>query len=310
MEHIVIPHEQVLQLLPHRRSALLLDEISELAPGRYAVGKYLVDYELDVLKGHFAGDPTLPGVYSVEVVNQVADILIGATPEFKDNPYAFLGVNRSRFYKRVRPGDQLVIRDEITAQEESVLTLLGRVYCNDELAVEVEVVFALNGLQPATHGAVAPLPEEVLSGGEKRHLSNQDILNYTRIRDPYRLLDEITEMVSAKYAIGEFYVNPAMAMPGNYRPDAPVLPSFYLIETTEQTGGIMVASSTEFAGKRSLLLGINRARVYRMVYPGETIRTYSHIANIRMDKFIITYVNQADVGDELAAETEIAIAMR
>ena len=75
-------------------------------------------------------------------------------------------------------------------------------------------------------------------------------------------------------------------------------------------GGIMVASCEEFADKRSLLLGINRARLYRNVCPGETVKTYSHIANIRRDKFIITYANKAYVGAELVAETEVAIAMR
>jgi hypothetical protein len=91
MEHLTFSHEQVLQLLPQRRSALLLDEISELVPGHYAVGRYLVNPDLDVLKGHFAGDPTLPGVYSMEAVNQLANVLIGVTPQFNGTPYVFFG---------------------------------------------------------------------------------------------------------------------------------------------------------------------------------------------------------------------------
>ena len=312
MEELMFTHEQVMEILPHGGEMLLLDEITELVPGKHAVGWYRVNPELDVLRGHFSGDPTLPGAYTLEVSNQVASVLIASTPELRNEHCAFLGVNRSRFHKRMRPGDLLVTCSAILSEktENGIVTVLNKVYGNNELAAEIEVVFSLGGLKPAQNMGEKLLPEELLYNDGKRSMSNQEILNYTRIRDPYRLLDQFPEMIPGKYAIGEFYVDPVMPVLKDYQPAAPVLPGFYLIESTEQVGGIMVASCEDFADKRSLLLGINRARLYRNVYPGETVKTYSHIANIRRDKFIITYANKAYVGAELVAETEIAIAMR
>lgn len=312
MEDLIFTHDQVMDRLPHRGEMLLVDDLTELRPGKCAVGRYRVKPELGVLKGHFSGDPTLPGAYTLEVANQVARLLISATPELEDEACAFLGVNRSRYYKRIRPGDLLVTRSEILSEKTQggTATMLNKVYNEDELAAEIEVVFSLRGLEPAQDTGEKPIPEELRHGVGKRSMSNREILNYTRIRDPYRLLDRFPEMIPGKYAVGEFYVDPDMPIAEEYCPDAPVLPDFYLIESTEQVGGIMVASCVEFADKRSLLLGINRARIYRNVYPGETVRTYSRIANIRRDKFIITYANRAYVEDELAAETEVAIAMR
>ena len=45
---------------------LLIDEVSELVPGDHIVATFWVDPQREIFKGHFPGDPVLPGVYTVE----------------------------------------------------------------------------------------------------------------------------------------------------------------------------------------------------------------------------------------------------
>ena len=133
---------------------------------------------------------------------------------------------------------------------------------------------------------------------EVNHM-DQSALTRDRITEilPHRnsmpLVDEVTELAPGRYAVGRFYADPNMPVFRNYRPQDPLLPASYLIEATEQVGGISVACSPEFSGRRSLLLGINHARIYRNVRPGETVETYSYITHVRKDKFIVTYANKA-----------------
>ena len=40
---------------------LLIDEVSELVPGDHIVATFWVDPQREIFKGHFPGDPVLPG---------------------------------------------------------------------------------------------------------------------------------------------------------------------------------------------------------------------------------------------------------
>ena len=60
-----LTHEQVMEIIPHRDPMLLIDEATEFVPGERIVAKFWVDPARDIFRGHFPGDPVLPGVYSV-----------------------------------------------------------------------------------------------------------------------------------------------------------------------------------------------------------------------------------------------------
>ena len=66
MTPMKLTREQIMEIQPHRDPILLVDEVLELVPGDYVIGRFYVDPEMPVLKGHFPGDPTLPGVYTME----------------------------------------------------------------------------------------------------------------------------------------------------------------------------------------------------------------------------------------------------
>ena len=101
---------EVLKYLPHREPFLFIDEIIEIDLGNsiHAIKKVLP--EEDYLRGHFPGNPIMPGVIIIEALAQASGILgfktMDKTPQ-EGSLYVFAGVDNVRFRKRVRPGDTL-----------------------------------------------------------------------------------------------------------------------------------------------------------------------------------------------------------
>ena len=145
MTPMKLNREQIMEIQPHRDPILLVDEILELVPGDYVIGRWYVRPDLEVLKGHFPGDPTLPGVYTMEASGQVSNIVIATMPEFAGKTGIFLGINSARYYKKVRPGDTLVTHSKITniRWDKAIITIENKVYVNDELVAETCVATAL-----------------------------------------------------------------------------------------------------------------------------------------------------------------------
>ena len=75
--------EEIKEFLPHREPMLLVDDIT--LDGEWADAHYHVSGEEFFLKGHFPGNPVVPGVITCEIIAQscallLGDLLKGRTP--------------------------------------------------------------------------------------------------------------------------------------------------------------------------------------------------------------------------------------
>ena len=140
-----LDHEQVMGIIPHRDPMLLIDEVSDLVPGEYIDASFWVDPAREIFKGHFPGDPVLPGVYTVEATAQAADILLMLKPEYAGKTPLFLGINNVRFRRKILPGDTLQIHAEMLSErpEKAIATCKCVVKVGKELAAETEVTLAM-----------------------------------------------------------------------------------------------------------------------------------------------------------------------
>ena len=78
--------EEIKNILPHRDNMLLVDE-AEIVDETTSRGKYTITGEEFFLKGHFPGNPVVPGVILCEMMGQsscvlLADKVTGCTPYF------------------------------------------------------------------------------------------------------------------------------------------------------------------------------------------------------------------------------------
>lgn len=140
----MLESEEIQKILPHRYPFLLVDRILELEPGRRAVGIKNVTINEPFFQGHFPGDPIMPGVLVVEAMAQVGGVamLKGLNHPNGSRVY-FAGIDRVRFRRPVRPGDQLRIEVTVTSSRGKIHKADCRASVGGQLAVEAEITSAI-----------------------------------------------------------------------------------------------------------------------------------------------------------------------
>lgn len=140
-----LTHEQVMEIIPHRDPMLLIDTVSELVEGERITASFYVDPDREIFKGHFPGDPVLPGVYTVEATAQAADLILMTKPAYAGKTPLFLGIDHVRFRKKILPGDTMEIRVRLLSEraEKAIATCRAEVYTAGKLAAETEVTIAM-----------------------------------------------------------------------------------------------------------------------------------------------------------------------
>lgn len=131
--------------IPHRDPMLLVTSVETLIEGESISATFFVDPAIDIFRGHFPGDPVLPGVYSVECMAQTADTLLLSTQRYQGKIPLFLGIDKVRFMKKILPGDTVEIRARLISEraEKAIATCAAQVYNHGELAVQGEVTLAM-----------------------------------------------------------------------------------------------------------------------------------------------------------------------
>ena len=127
-------------------------------------------------------------------------------------------------------------------------------------------------------------------------------------RDPFLLVDRITEFVPGEGAAGELDVTDTMFwVPGHF-PDFAVMPGVLIVEACAQVGAVALLSLPENAGRIALFAGVDSVRFKRQVRPGETLRMECEITKRRGPIGFGTA--KAWVGDELACSGELMFAIK
>ncbi len=135
--------DEIKEIIPHRDPFLFLDEILELGEGKRVVGVKNVTADEYFFTGHFPDYPVMPGVLIVEALAQAGAVAILSQKEYKGKKAFFAGIDRFRFKRQVRPGDQLRLELEVTKTRGPIGVGRGTAYVGDEIAAQGELMFAI-----------------------------------------------------------------------------------------------------------------------------------------------------------------------
>ena len=119
-------------------------------------------------------------------------------------------------------------------------------------------------------------------------------------RDPFLLIDRVTELEPGVRAVAEHtFTGDEWYQPGHF-PDNPIVPGVILVESLAQTATVMAMALPEYRDGLGLFAGIDEMRFKRIVRPGDTARYEAVIDKMRRGYARVNV--RAFVGDELAAE--------
>ena len=140
-----IKKEDIKKYLPHREPFLFIDEVVSIKDDNQIHCKKLIEEEEYFLKGHFPNNPIFPGVIIIEALGQASGVLgfslMNKTPE-EGSIYVLAGVDKVRFRKRVRPGDNIDLYSKVVSEKRGIWKFDCKAELNSELICSATILCA------------------------------------------------------------------------------------------------------------------------------------------------------------------------
>jgi len=144
----LIDREEIKSYIPHRAPFLFVDRVVELEKGSRILAERSFGPEEELFKGHFPGNPIVPGVLIVEALAQAGGVLIYASfteeLEAQGHTGAYLaGLEKVRFRQVVKPGDLIKLDVSIQRRRSTLFRFRAEAFVDDALAAEAEILVSL-----------------------------------------------------------------------------------------------------------------------------------------------------------------------
>jgi beta-hydroxyacyl-ACP dehydratase FabZ len=134
--------DEILKLVPHSYPFVFVDRVQEFEPDQRIVCIKNVTINEPFFQGHFRDRPIMPGVLLVEAMAQAGGVLVlqSHQDEYSGRKFYFMGMDKVRFRKVVRPGDQVKVEARILRRRGHVWKFQGRCHVDGEVVAEAELM--------------------------------------------------------------------------------------------------------------------------------------------------------------------------
>ncbi|MBF0253936.1 MAG: 3-hydroxyacyl-ACP dehydratase FabZ [Candidatus Omnitrophica bacterium] len=134
--------EEIMAVIPHRDPFLLVDGIESMTADR-VVGFKDVREDEAYFKGHFPGNPVMPGVLICEAMAQTLGVLILSQPAHRGKLGYFASMDKVKFRGIVRPGERIVMDTEKIREKKRYYYAKTRATVNGKVVCEAEMMLFL-----------------------------------------------------------------------------------------------------------------------------------------------------------------------
>ena len=138
-------------------------------------------------------------------------------------------------------------------------------------------------------------------------LGRREIEEIIPHREPFLLLDEVTEIVPGARVVARKVVREDEWYLAGHFPGRPIMPGVLMVEAMAQAGAVAVLSEPANRGKLALFAGIDDVRFKRLVVPGDELELVCDLERVRGP--IGRGKATAKVGGDLAVRGTLTVAL-
>lgn len=132
--------DEIKEIIPHRYPFLLIDQVVDYEPGKFADARKCVTVNEPFFQGHFPQEPVMPGVLLVEAMAQTGGMLVLSTVDDPERYSTyFMKIDNVKFRQKVVPGDTLIFHVSfLTELRRGCAMMKGRAFIGEKLVCECE----------------------------------------------------------------------------------------------------------------------------------------------------------------------------
>jgi 3-hydroxyacyl-[acyl-carrier-protein] dehydratase len=140
----VLNKDEIEKRIPHRHSFSLLDGITELIPNDFICAHKHLYGEDEFLKGHFPGNPVMPGVLTVESLAQAAGVLIHESVDADEKKFILylVGIESCRFKSPIYPVCDIFLHAKLESKRKMFWKFRCKAIVNEKVMAEVVMIQA------------------------------------------------------------------------------------------------------------------------------------------------------------------------
>lgn len=135
--------EEIKNIIPQRDPFLMIDEVEEYVPGESAIAYKNINEQEWYFKGHFPGNPIMPGVLIAESLAQTGAVAILSMDENNGKNALFGGIDKMKFKRKVVPGDRLKLEVKIIKRKGPIGVGEAIATVDEKIVAKGELTFAL-----------------------------------------------------------------------------------------------------------------------------------------------------------------------
>ena len=134
------PLNAVLTSLPHGPEFRFLDRLLNLEPGKSGVAEYTMRGDEPFLRGHFPGQPLMPGVLLLEAAAQLAGTIAQSDPTVPPiSGLKLTAVRGAKILGTARPGEVIRLEARVLGRLNNLVHAQGSAWVAGRLVLQAEL---------------------------------------------------------------------------------------------------------------------------------------------------------------------------